>query len=217
MATGDVYQGEQHFTLQSNPNTYCFFYQITTEVNESVASRDVAVHMKDVVFPLIQALTVDTAIFHCVTGKEVWPKTSIVEVQETPGIGGQDKGLAQILPGQCNMVAQLYGDQANPTASNKGRDFWTGWISDDQEDGKFESSATGVIQTFYETLPKSFTSTNGNVFDWGVFSMKLAKQSPPVPFFFTVKLIRINKLVRTQRRRQPEDPCPAFVTFDPNL
>lgn len=229
MAINDVYVGDIHMRLQDNPNLYCFFYQITVENDETAAARDVAVHLKDVVAPLLIAFHTPAVIFRCSTGREVWPASSIVEVQDINDLPGDDTPNLDhtTLPGQVSLLAHLYGNAADPNKSNRGRDFLHGFSTQDCDNGIWQTSILSSVQNFYEVLPKTFTSVNQNTFAWGHFSLTQAAKTvgqngnPPVDplakFFWNIELIRLHNLARTQRRRQPEDPCQQYVTFDPRL
>lgn len=225
MPEGDIYQGDVVFLLQDNPNRYCFFYEMQSESNQGVAARDVAVHLKDFVVPLMLPMVRIEVTFVCTEAREIHPQTSIVETQAVDLVGDRDDVGQTALPGQCSALAQLFGDADNPDRFNRGRDFWTGFADGiDHENGKWTDVVLQLLQTFYESLPKTFTSTNSNSFRWGHFSRTRAKQNeadpPPVPLhqiFWPIELIRLQHLVKTQRRREPSFPCELLNTFDPNI
>lgn len=227
MSVEDIYACDIHFRHQENDNLYCFIFQIQSEANEAVASRDVAVHGLNKVWPALRPIITTEAVGLCAVGREIWPATSIPEIQRIDENGSREIGLSTALPGQNSMVAQLFGDAGNPNRFNRGRDFLAAWNCQDQTRGMFDSDPLSDAQTFYEGDWKTFTATSGNQFRWGTFSLTQAKKTvpqngnPPVDpdavFFWPIELVRLNPLVRTQRRRQPEDPCRVYRTFDPNI
>lgn len=209
--------------MQGNDNAYSFFYRSTQESNESTAARDIASHLFLNVFPLMVGFQSSDALFHCSSVREVYKETSIVETQTINQPGGNTPALGGSLPGQCSLVAALYGDAENPTPSNRGRDFWGAFVEDQQSDGQWDLGLLGEVQVFYEEIDKQFTSPNNNTFELGIFSPTNAKKNlgevPPVPeleVFWTIKVITLTNSVRTQRRRQHTDPCRRKNLFDPN-
>lgn len=224
MPAGDVYTGELHFELQNNFNIYSFFYEVTNESNETTVARDIAVHIKEDVWPLIKPDVRINFLAHCAIAREVCPATSLNSVIRIDEPGEEDAINVETLPGQCSLLAQLFGDTENPNRHNRGRDFWTGFSDSAQVNGFWQAAKIADVQAFYEALPKSFTSENANTLRWGVFSPTRCKQNkaepPPEPLhqvFWPVQLVRLVFAVRTQRRREHFDPCFTTAPFDPNI
>lgn len=131
------------------------------------------------------------------------------------------------------MVAQLLGDEVDPTGRNRGRDFWYGQVLEDFVTTGFQWAQSYIdeICVAYQTLTSSNTAANGNEWDWGVFSRTQAEENidpqfvsnggsvpdPPTfgdAIFYQVQKIRLNPMIRTQRRRQSIDPCKEYTNCD---
>lgn len=222
MAVGDIYQVVNEFEYQQNPNNYIWHLRVKEEGNPG----DITQALLDFGHARVTAwlpLHTPSVLFRCNVVREVFPDTSVPEYQiYDPAAGGNrtctpaDTGL----PGQCSCVVTMYGDIENPTQFNRGRDFITGQCCDDQFNGKWDQ--TGAPGAYLDDLCEMYRLmgneyVNGlNKFDIGIYSRTRAKppgDPPPppiVPYFWVLQRIRAKQLVRTQRRRQPEDPCENF-------
>lgn len=213
MPVDDIYLGNIENEFQGNANTYSFYLRVETvndEDNISAGVLEFLAARRTALLPLHSLLVT----FRCNTVRQVWPNKSLPESDIT-GLIGSRTCTAGVLPGQCSAVITLYGDKANPTQHNRGRDFMTGACVDDQVNGTWFTGPASYLQDwcdYYQTMTNSFTDSFGNVFDIGIFSLTQAKKTIEVPpqavvFFWPLNFVRGRSLVRTQRRRQPEDPC----------
>lgn len=217
MPVGDIYVVSNEFEYQDNANAYSFYLRVTAEANPNLVGSqllDFGVARQTAWLPLHQVLVT----FRCVTARQVYPTNSLPQLRITDVTGSRScfPSLAG-LPGQCCAVATLYGDIANPTANNRGRDFITGMCCSDQINGVIDVDGGGYggdLCLMYVTMSSSYTA-GGNEYEIGIYSPTRAK--PPmwpvtpsvVPFFWRLQHVRVRSLIRTQRRRQPQDPCEA--------
>ena len=124
---------------------------------------------------------------------------------------------ADNLPGQCSLVATLFGNTSDPNGKNRGRDFWAGGQEGDQANGVWGTGGgvfAEIIKDYYEARTVLVSPVSGNVFSWGTFSAKAVADADPI-HFWQMELVRLRLLVRTQRRRQPTDPCETFLEAEP--
>lgn len=216
MPAGDIYMSALHFTYQGNANLYCNYFRVKTEVNESLIPSEIAVYV-DNDWDTEMKPTVDSSFVpDCIEVRQVHPNNSIPDISAVTNPAGT-RTPADNLPGQCSLVATLFGDVANPDARNRGRDFWTGAQEGDQAAGVWSSvpgNFKNLINGYYAARDTEFVGGSGNVYEWVIFSRTAAKLLLPV-FSWTVKLMRVRYLIRTQRRRQPADPCEAFDNVSP--
>lgn len=213
MAVGDIYLVTNEFTYQGNANQYGWYLRVAVQGNPALVNSDLLQFgdERQTAWLPLQNLSVQ---FRCVTVRQVYPDNSLpVLVPEL--VGGQRScpDLSHI-PGQCSAVVTLYGDIVNPTSFNRGRDFVTGQCCNDQANGEWNNVA-GYLEdlcAMYAAMTNQFV-VGGNTYDIGIYSPTRAK--PPTwpvapsipPFFWVLQHVRGRQLVRTQRRRQPLDPC----------
>lgn len=217
MPVGDVYMTALHFTFQKNANLFCNYFDIKSEFDESLTQAELFKHIDDD-FTNEMALVQDVKfVVNCIEVRQVHPTKSIPHVAASTTPAGL-RTPADALPGQCNLVVSLFGDANDPTPRNRGRDFWTGAQTADQANGIWDTGVAKfqkLVQTYYAARVQEFTGLSSNVYRWGVFSKKSADLA--LPFFFPMEQFRLRDLIRTQRRRQPVDPCETFITAVPNL
>ncbi len=241
MPAGDVYMGTVWTRYQENDNAHIWCVEVTGESIQSQTPADINTWLSGTVVPGLKDLQNTGVVYRCVSTQQVWsngdtpaPATSIPNVALLNDEPGERTCITGQAPGQLSAVAQIITNQDNPTARNRGRDFWWGMCIGDMSTTlgeQWDASFLMEIMTFYQTLTSSFTGTGGNTFRWGVFSrVQAAENSFPTlvgddgvanedrptfgqPFFNVATLIRMNPMIRTQRRRQPLDPCKIY----PNL
>jgi hypothetical protein len=222
MAVGDIYQVSNDFMYQGSPNSYITHLRVDAEgapdlVTLQLANFGVA---QEMAFLPLHNPSVN---FDCVTVRQIFP-TSALPKQLVTGSTGQRtcSPLLDHLPGQCSAVVTLYGDVADPTANNRGRDYWTGQCCSDQIDGVW-NNVGGYLEElcmFYQVRGNTVLA-GANSFSIGIFSPTRAgfrtgpNVPPDPPFFWQLVFVRGRSLVRTQRRRQPqarcEETCEAVV------
>ena len=233
MPVNDVYQVDINTRFQENDNIYCFVYQVRTVVDETLIPGDLETYGELTIAPALLPIHIPGVVFRCVVVNQIWPNASIPTIEsllDAPGTRTFTKGL----PGQCSAVVQIFGDTSDPTGRNRGRDYLYGQdVGDLAVAGNvWDAGYLTDVCTFYQVLDDGFTSPGGNVFELGVFSRMQAKENidpqfvsnggiVPDPdtfgddFFNQVVLYRLQPLVRTQRRRQPLDPCLDLTNCDP--
>ncbi len=240
MPVGDIYMGTIWTRFAQNDNAFIFCVDVTAEVVDDQMPVDINRWLEDVVVPLWLPKHNNNVVFRCVSTHQVWqtepsegPATSVKEVNSLGDAPGTRTLITGRAPGQCSMVAQLLGDEVDPTGRNRGRDFWYGQLLEDFETTGFEWTQSYIdeICVAYQTLTSSYTSGNGNAWEWGIFSRTQAEEridpqyvsnggsvpDPPTftdPFFHQVQKIRLNPMIRTQRRRQSIDPCKQYTNCD---
>lgn len=217
MPAGDIWTAGIEFEYQNNPNTYNWYLRLTQETNPQNVGEDVIEFGKQVLDGLKPLHSVFVN-FRCVTARQVHPTKSVPEIDVVNDLGNRDCTTCGVLPGQCCIVATLWGDPAAPNKNNRGRDFFTGMCAADQTNGKFDTGVATLVQDYcdlYQATGNNFVGAFGNNFEIGVFSPTKAKEDLADPdneieHFWQLQKVRVKSLVRTQRRRQPTDPCEDF-------
>lgn len=126
------------------------------------------------------------------------------------------------LPGQCSMCVQTLTTDFPPNPSNRGRDFWYGFVEGAQVNGGWLDATWQLLEAhLHATLFGGFVTPDGGGYHWVNWSGKVSAQRcalPPGTDPFTaidswsnIQTLRCLKHVRTQRRRQPENPCEKFA------
>jgi len=233
MAVDDVYSVDIHMTYQQNPNIMCFNYRVKVETDPTIVISDLITQGDTTIKAALLPLHVTTVLFPCVTVRQIWPNNSLPEIKATAAIVGT-RTPTTALPGQCSNVWTLFSDKLNPTARNRGRDFWFGQDCADlvANGANYDQAWLDAVAAFYVALDQDFSGAGGaNDFEWCIFSRTQAVENvdpqfvsnggavPDPPTFGnepapTVIFVRSDGLVRTQRRRQPEDPCAEFTEDD---
>jgi len=214
MALGDIYEVSNEFIYQQNPNQYSWHLRVQIEGTPATVNADLlafGVVRETAWLPLHNP----SVTFRCVTVRQVYPDNSLPQLQVTGNSGNRTCiPVLDHLPGQCSCVATRFGDIINPTSFNRGRDFVCGQCCDDQIDGEYTSNPGYIDELclMYATMTNIYVN-GANTYDIGIYSPSRAK--PPTwpiapsipPFFWPLQHVRTKQLVRTQRRRQPLDPC----------
>lgn len=243
MPEGDIYMATIWERYQDNDNAHIFCVNVENETVQAQSPVEIDNWLHNDVLPLMKPLKNEKLVFRCSNVQQVWgnlpspgPKTSLPRV--TPFIaqtGSRDLTAAAPMPGQLSLVAQLITDQDNPTSRNRGRDFWYAMLQGDMDsdDGdRWDAAFQLEVITFYTSLTSNFSNGSGNTYSWGVFSRTQAvenanpdatdengipnSEKPTFgdPYFQTATKVRINPMIRTQRRRQPLDPCKVYIDQD---
>lgn len=225
MPVNDIWVAETHLTVQKNPNVHCNYYRLINEQDENAGKELLAFEVQKQQDTFYELIT-DEGVIDCVKVREVFPTTSVFDSQGLQAPGERDTTSAKTLPGQCSAVATLYGDEQNPNQFNRGRDFWHGALDADQDNGKWDLTGYMVdVRAYYQNAMQQFSTADGNDWEWGHFSRTKAKeheesigQEPPGPaieHFWMFDRVDVKQLVRTQRRRQPLEPCEVTLQFRP--
>lgn len=231
MAVDDVYMGVAHSIYQQNANVFCVYFQVESEIDESAIAQEIADWVELVAVVALQPLRATLVEWRCSTARRIWPDTSIETVNPFGPFALGTRVGTDYLPGQLSAVIQLVGNSDTPTSRNRGRDFHYGMLQSDID--TFGANWTAAFQQelndIYVAFTSTFTTTTSNVLRLGVFSRTQAEENvdpqyvsnggtvpdPPTfgdPFFNILDQVRSNPLIRTQRRRQPEDPCRFYTT-----
>lgn len=233
MPVNDIYSVDIHSRYQNNDNIYCYVYQLDTISDASKIVTDLLEQGELTITPGLLPLHISTVIFRCVDVHQIHPNAGLPEIVDLVSDAGT-RTLTQALPGQLSAVSSIYGNTTDPTQRNRGRDYFYGQDAADLDagGGKWDAAYLANICTFYQLLNAGFTSAAGNAFSLGVFSRKQATENidpqfvsnggavpdPPTfgdDVFNTVQMYRMKGLIRTQRRRQPEDLCEENTDCDP--
>ncbi len=230
MALDDIIQGTIHSVYQGNRNVWSTYLQVLTENDSSKIIDDVEEYLKNDVVPLLIPLHNAGVSFDCTEVRRIWPAPSLPEIAPLVAQGGTRPG-AIMVPGQVSKVATLITNQTAISSRNRGRDFWYGMVESDLavSGSQWDTSYMTAVRDFYVNLTSTHTDgTTGNSYAVGVFSRTqavenanplaigddgIANQDRPTfgdPPFNLLTLVRSNPLIRTQRRRQPENPCLDF-------
>ncbi len=216
MAVGDIYMTALHFTYQKNANLFCNYFEVDEEPSSDDVQTDLATWLQDDWDDNMISIFDDTFVVDCSEVRQVHPNNSIPLITAVTTPAGT-RTPADNLPGQCSLVATLFGNKTDPNGKNRGRDFWTGGQEGDQVAGEWTDSAglfLRLISTYYTARTVLVSPPSGNVFSWGTFSKKAVENEEAV-HFWQMELVRLRHLVRTQRRRQPSDPCETFTSVEP--
>ncbi len=214
MAVDYIYQTIIHSKHQNNANAYCWYFRVSTEVVADDVPDDLLVVITAIQSAMRSLHTTDVN-FECNEVRQIWPNNSLPQIGITDEAGTRTTTAS--LPGQCSCVVTLYGDTTNPTKFNRGRDFLYGMDEADQGNGLFTVGPGYLtdVDTFYAAR-SLITAQGGNEFEWGNFSMTKAKLLGALAtYWFPMELMRSRQLVRTQRRRQPLDPCEVVLDSTP--
>jgi len=218
MPVGDIWQATNEFVYQKNPGTYSFALRVDAEGSPNLVPDnllDFGVARETAWRPLHNL----SVLFECVTARLLFPNTGLPKTRRT-GVTGTRVCSPPLshLPGQCSAVVTLYGDIDNPDRNNRGRDFITGQCCDDQINGVWDDGIGSYLEAlclYYNTMGNTF-ALGGNAYSIGIFSPTRAgfrpgpNVPPTPPYFWPLIFVRARSLVRTQRRRQPEDRCEAI-------
>lgn len=220
MATGDVYQVEIWNTLQGDTNNIWTFHVIEDGAPAGTVEDDLNDHFSDHVVDNLLSFLADVFTFTCIDTKKIYDALSNSKLTSVPrqlsltGKVGTD--VNDSLPGQCSLVMQEIGDLDTASPTSRGRLFINGASELSQADGEWDQTwAQGVIGVFNTNLLGGFTGDDGGTYRWGVVSQKILDQTPPGTFFTEIEQLRGLKQVRTQRRRQPLDPCDRYFPLLP--
>ncbi len=237
MAIGDIYMATIWSRYQNNDNAFIFCIVIDSETTPSAVPTDINTWIATDVITEWKPLHNDGVIFRCISTIKVWeqipspgPASSIPAVANLGDQQGTRPTMEDMVPGQLSLVAQLQTQVDAPTARNRGRDFWYGQVTGDitGTGEEWELTYRSEVCAAYQAIGKSFSSLNGNTWSWGVFSRTQAvenanpeatneagipnSEQPTFgdPIFNVIDLIRLKPSIRTQRRRQPIDPCLTY-------
>ncbi len=234
MAVGDVLKLDVFFTLQKNPNSYCYNFEVTGIADPSVGDQfDLAKAFDDTFIPGMRNWSDETVIFHCLQVTTVFKADLSVPsvlptIRDLSDLAGT-RTMAVALPGQCSAVVQTFDTPENVTPRTRGRDFITGLVETDQVDGDWTQATATLILGAYEMslLPTLQGDANGS-FEYVNFSRTQQAENidpqfvsnggvvPDPPTFGNspigaVNNVRLVGLVRTQRQRQAEDVCAVLL------
>jgi len=225
MPLGDIYKCETFFDFQGNLNNVYIWYLLTTNdatfgTNEEAINQ----YFNATAIPELQTKMHVSKVFKCISTKLVLkqdtqiPVTSISREMTVAITGGDSLGAA--LPGQCSMVVQTIKDLNEANPSDRGRDFFTGFVEADQVDGVWAQARQDEITASLNVMfPGGLITANGFVGGWVNWSEKKVgiRKAAPGPVFpvVTADIIFLRPLnhVRTQRRRQAENPCDKYGTI----
>ena len=216
MAVNDIYMVSLHFTYQKNANVFCNYFEVDEEPDPEAVQTDLATWLQDDWDNEMISIFDAKFVVDCSEVRQVHPNNSIPLITAVTTPAGT-RTPADNLPGQCSLVATLFGDKDNPNGKNRGRDFWTGGQEGDQANGAWTAgggSFLDIIEDYYQARTVLVSPPSGNVFSWGNFSAKAVKDADPI-HFWQMELVRLRHLVRTQRRRQPSESCETFTTGEP--
>ncbi len=216
MAVGDIWQVNNEFEYQDNANIYSWYLRVETEGDAAAVPADMLAFGVDRQVELV-LLHNPFVNFRCTTARQIYPDNGLPQMEITGEVGSRlCTPVGDVLPGQCCCVITLYGDIANPDANNRGRDFFTGMCCSDQVNGTLDHGAPATylqdVCDMYQRMTHTWT-VGGNSYTIGVYSPSKAKPAgwpgnPSIPpFFWPLEHVRARSLIRTQRRRQPLDPC----------
>ena len=218
MPNGDIWQVANEFTYQGNANNYLWNLRVDQEADAQTVGLillNFGAARQTAWLPLHNP----SVSFKCVTARKIFPDTGLPQQLVNTEAGNRTcTPSLDHLPGQCSAVVTLFGDIGAPTGSNTGRDFITGQCCGDQLNGVFDSGVGSYLEELcemYVAMGNTFAG-GGNAFSIGIFSPKRAgirtgpNVPPTPPYFWPLVMVRGKSLVRTQRRRQPLDPCEVY-------
>ncbi len=231
MAANDVYQVNVFFDFQFNrANTYTFFAQEVTPPASVSPEDDLIEHFENDVIPGINDLMVNDVNFNCIEAKKILednkqqPTFSLPRSKSVliPGDDAVNPGL----PGQCSLLIQTIHDINDNNPQERGRDFWTGFADNAAPDGIWtQATADSITGTLNTHLIQTFTAAGGGVFTWGNYSKKLEAArkaqsaadflAAPIQPFKSIAVMRPVKQVKTQRRRESDNPCDKYYASVP--
>lgn len=215
MPVGDIWQVTNEFNYQGNPDSYSFHLRVDAE-GDTAQLADNLLDFGEARETAWLPLHNPSVEFECVTARLLFPNTGLPRNRRT-GVNGNRTCTPTLahLPGQCSCVVTLYGDVESPNGNNRGRDYITGQCCNDQLNGIWETGPGDYLQQiclYYGVMGNTY-APGANTFTIGIFSPTKAgfrtgpNVPPDPPYFWPLVFVRARSLVRTQRRRQPEDRC----------
>ncbi len=235
MALDDVLKVDVHFTLQGNPNVYCFNYVVS--ISSGIPGQDEvdlnAVFNTDII-PGIRLWSDETVVFHCLVTSLVKrgdPDDDTVfapKVFDLANVLGL-RSVQEALPGQCSAVVQTFKSLEDAGPRLRGRDFITGLVEADQADGEWSQATADLVLNVYETaIIGDLAGGAGATYTYGNYSATQEAENNDPQFvsnggavpdpptfgnnpFNDVTIVRMVESVRTQRRRQHEDACAILL------
>lgn len=233
MPVDDIFSVDVNKTYQLNPNVMCWQVQVSINADSSKLISDLQTWASGTLVPALTPLHNTGLVFDCSVVRKISPESSLPDVLPFVAVGGTRPTAADALPGQNSHVVQLISDKTNNKPRNRGRDFWYAQLVGDWEgDGlHYDQAYADEVQAFYVALTNQISPASGNVFDIGIYSRTQQKENADPqfvsnggavpdpktfgdPFFNILQHTRSNRLVRTQRRRQPEEVCSVFTSGD---
>jgi len=217
MPVGDVYQSNLWSTFQGDhANVWTAFFRADTLPDTLTVEEDLNEFMENVMVAAFKSVVRDTFIFECSDTSKIWDElTDLVSTslprQRAFNVPGTIL-TGNTLPGQCSLLIQLLSDLESSNPMSRGRDFFNGLLAADQLDGVWALGPVAIIQAIYKSnLIDGVSTTDNGVYTYVNFSRKAASDpailgSPVRPII----AIRSLKHVRTQRRRQPMNPCDKY-------
>jgi len=223
MPIGDIVRVDVNYTFQNNPNTWCTFWE--TQTAAPVDTEPVSI--LDLFFgslqPALEVIMSNQITFDCLVAQVIDPlPAGLPVVRNRDAVGALD---STELPGNVNAVVQTLEGIVESPPRKRGRDFWPGASVLEQVEGFWTQGYANLILDFYiaEVIPL-LTDTNEGAYEWGNYSFTQRAENadpqfmgnggtvPDPPTFgndpFTeITLVRMVRACRTQRRRQPLDPC----------
>ncbi len=232
MAVGDIIRTDVHFTFQGNPNIYCFAFRViipapALDDEDNLLDWWETEGLVGVLGPPVKVgfdtLHDNTVVFNCLVAQKIanaltpTVKGVSLEVTKTIGINGTLSGLS--LPGQNSFMLQtLPLNLSSILSTERGRNFHTGLHDTDQIDGVWTQAASDKITKFYGDWflgdNVEFGSAEYEYINWSATThAKNVSSIPPSPLvdaWNAVEHVRGLKSVKTQRRRQHENPCDKY-------
>jgi len=217
MPVNDLYKTDVWNEFQGDvDNQWTFISKVITDAPGVLGNEeDLNSHFAATVDLLLiqMALTFE---FTCIDTKKIYVATTN---KKTPGIphqlgltGKAGTSMGGALPSQCQFCVQELSDIDDGNPSKRGRSFYNGFNVDDQTDGDWDSIPVTVFAAVLVTqLMGGFTGPNGGDYTWVGISSKAFDLDPiPAGFTFDINILRGLKQVRTQRKRQPLNPCDRY-------
>ena len=226
MSLGDIYQVDLHSVFQGNRNIMCFNCMVLVDPASDPIGLDLANYFEASFIPGLAPLMHTGKNWDCIETQLKSIKAALCEVndlkyQQNIDIDGT-LATSPGLPGQCSLVVQTFQELVATDANNRGRDFWQGFIETQQVDGEWVQATWDSLQTVLDgTIMGGFEGPDGGEYGWVNYSPTLAKARCALPggtdpltadtAWFEITFLRALKQVRTQRRRQAENPCDQFL------
>ncbi len=223
MANNHVYRSKLHYTLQGNRNIRTLDHQMLTNTSGNSDEQELMDYWVGLAgIAVIAAVQSDNVLWDCIEIQKIFDdgptkaESSVVNgdpMYKNINIAGGDS-INDALPGQCSLLIQSRHISEPMDKHYQGRDFWTGFVETDQDNGEWSVARWDVIGLAIEdatTAPGAvgFTSIMVN---WSSTYGKAFNANPaanPLPCAIVSDLRGI-KQVRTQRRRQALNPCDQY-------
>jgi len=217
MAVTDVYKSNIFFDLQGQPdNILTYYFRQSGDVTSGFVEDSIIDGIETDLLPALAVVLNEELVFGCIEVAKLFDGAGNVVMPSIPRHKTIDIegaiSLTESLPGQCSLVVQTLPGLDDTNPRHRGRDFYTGFSEGDQADGVWlEATANALVAALQSALSPVLQGSADGEYQWVNWSPTIAAEAAPaIRPDSVITHVRPLRLVRTQRRRQPENPCALY-------